>query len=132
MDLENKLQDCINELKKCNRIIGTPLTLEEMLNLVEEREIGLSLYIFEGGDEEIISCVQQEMAIERGDITHPIEVDSDDSEDDEPLAKQKTASEVMKMCEEMEQLCLKFGPLTIPWISQDTCASSASIWHRRQ
>jgi hypothetical protein len=54
---------CVEELSKCKRIIGAPLTLEEMLNLVEEREIGYSPYWFKNGDEDIISQVQSEMEL---------------------------------------------------------------------
>jgi len=52
---------------------------------------------------------EAETAFEKGEISQPIEIDSDDSEDDKPLAKRKTATKVIKMCEEKEQLCLKFG-----------------------
>jgi len=53
VNLKNDLQGCVNELKKCNRIIGKPLALEEMLNPAEEREIGYSPYHFEGGGNSI-------------------------------------------------------------------------------
>lgn len=37
------------------------MVLEEMLNPVEEKEIGMSMYRFEGGDAEIVEVVQNEM-----------------------------------------------------------------------
>jgi len=53
--LEKELLGSVEELKKRNRIIGNPFTLEEMLNLVEERQIGDSPIQFDGGDKEIVS-----------------------------------------------------------------------------
>ena len=57
-----------------------PLTLEEMLNPIEEREVGNSEYRFEGGKNEIVDQVNHEMALKRGEIE---EIESDDEEEDE-------------------------------------------------
>jgi len=46
------------------------------------------------------------MEVERGKI---IEVDSDSSEDDKPIDNGATATEVMKMCEDLEKLRLRYG-----------------------
>ncbi|KIJ47446.1 hypothetical protein M422DRAFT_248844, partial [Sphaerobolus stellatus SS14] len=78
--LEQDLEKTVAELKKRNRITGSPLTLEEMLNPVLEREIGDSCYRFEGGDQEIVEQVKHEMAIQSGEV---IEVDSDSEEEAE-------------------------------------------------
>ena len=59
---------------------AAPLTLEEMLNPIEEREVGNSEYRFEGGKNEIVDQVNHEMALKRGEIE---EIESDDEEEDE-------------------------------------------------
>jgi len=60
--------DAVNELKTHRRIVGTPLTLEEMLNPVEEEKAEDLLYQFEGGDEEIVAQVRHENAVQKGEI----------------------------------------------------------------
>jgi len=104
--IENDLINAVDQLKKCKRIFRTPLTLEEMLNPVEEREVSDSPYRFEGGDAEIIAQVQKELERERGEI---IEVDSSESEEDELEEKGATISKVMKMCKDLECLSLHYG-----------------------
>ncbi|KIJ26213.1 hypothetical protein M422DRAFT_55619 [Sphaerobolus stellatus SS14] len=81
-ELENGLQDAVNKLKQHKRIIGTLLTLDEMLNPVEETEIGMSQYRFDGGDAEIVATVQHEMAVQNGET---IEIDSDEEEEEEEV-----------------------------------------------
>ncbi|KIJ40018.1 hypothetical protein M422DRAFT_257083 [Sphaerobolus stellatus SS14] len=107
VDLEKSLEESVIELKKRNRIIGTPLTLEEMLNPAEERVIGDACYRFEGGDSEIIAQVKHEMAVQRGDI---IEIDSDGEEEEEEEDNEaESIMDVISMCESMERLCLRHG-----------------------
>ena len=79
-DVEQSLVAAVDELKVRKRIIGTPLTVEEMLNPSEEREIGDLMYRFEGGDDEIVATVRRELEIEAGGI---IEVDESDDEAEE-------------------------------------------------
>jgi len=67
-EAENGLKEAVDDLKQRKRIIGTPLTLEEMLNPIEEREVGNSEYRFEGGEDEIVDQVNHEMALKRGEI----------------------------------------------------------------
>ena len=83
----------------------TPLTLEEMLDPVEEQEIGDSMYRFEGGDAEIITTVQRELEFKAGDVMEVDEYD-DDAEDE---AEELTTKEVMDLCQQMESLCIKHG-----------------------
>jgi len=71
--VEDKLLDLVTELKAQRRITGQPLTLDELLDPKEEREIGEYLNVFDGGDLEIIAMVQAK----RGDIEE-IDSDSDD------------------------------------------------------
>ncbi|KIO03181.1 hypothetical protein M404DRAFT_76952, partial [Pisolithus tinctorius Marx 270] len=56
-NVEKDLSAAVNNLKQHKRIIGSPLTLDEMLNPVEEEEVGDSDYSFEGGDKAIIAQV---------------------------------------------------------------------------
>ena len=102
-DIEKELMDCVDMLAKQRIIRGQPLTLEEMLNPEQEREIGESSYKFEG-DDEIVAQVKNEIAIEKGEI----EVDSDGS-DEEGEQNGLTAAETVRMCEQLEQACLHYG-----------------------
>ena len=74
VDAEKGLMDSIEELVKRKQIIGPPPTLEDLVNPIEEQEVGNSPYRFEGGDAEIIAEVRNEMAVARGKV---IEVDLD-------------------------------------------------------
>ena len=76
-EVEEELLDLVAQLKEQRRITGQPFTLEELLDPIEEREIGQYLNVGVDGDMEIVSIVQ---AKARGDIE---EIDSD-SEDDSP------------------------------------------------
>jgi len=106
VDLERDLEETVVELKKRNRIIGTPLTLEEMLNPAEERVIGGACYQFEGRDAEIVVQVKDEMAVQCSDI---IEIASDEEEEEEEDKGPESITDIISMCESMEHLCLRHG-----------------------
>jgi hypothetical protein len=73
--------DSIDDLVKQRHIIGPPPTLEDLVDPIEEREVGDLLYTFEGGDAKIMAEVLHEMAVAQGKV---IELDDDDDgEDDE-------------------------------------------------
>ncbi|KAG2355705.1 hypothetical protein BDR07DRAFT_1464425 [Suillus spraguei] len=55
--LEIELMDLVGGLKSRNRIFGEPPTIEELLDPVEEREVGDHDYEFPGGDNEIVEEV---------------------------------------------------------------------------
>ena len=103
-EVEKELIDTVNELKACRRIVGAPLTLEEMLDPVEEREIGDSAYRFKGGDDEIVATVQKEFETTAGDV-----MEVDESDDEEEGEEELTTKQVMEMCQQMEGLCIKHG-----------------------
>jgi len=65
---EQELMESVKELVKHRWIIGSPPTLEDLVDPVEEWEIGDLPYRFEGGDAEIVAVVQHEMAVARGDV----------------------------------------------------------------
>jgi hypothetical protein len=104
-ELESNLIQAVTDLKPRRRIIGTAPTLEELLNLIEEREIGDSPYRFEGRDAEIVAQVTWEQAIECGEL---IEIDDSESKDKGPDLEMSNR-EVMKLCEQLEQMCLKYA-----------------------
>ncbi|KAJ6459105.1 hypothetical protein C8R45DRAFT_1109805 [Mycena sanguinolenta] len=97
--------------KRCNRkdaatasspeakAVKDDLTAKELLNPVEEREIGENQFQFEGGEDEIIAAVQKELAIERGEV---MEVDDSDSEDED--VPNVPNSELMALCEKLESV----------------------------
>ncbi len=95
-EVERELLDLVTQLKDQRRIFGKPCTLDELLDPEEEREIGDSLYSFEGGDAEIVGMVQQEISLGRGEIE---EIDSDDDPEVAPLP----LKEVIKMCRILEE-----------------------------
>jgi hypothetical protein len=100
--LESQLLQSVAELKKRNRIFGKEPSIEDLVNPIEEKEIGQSEFIFEGGDVEICSQVRREAAIARGEI---IEIDSDD-EDDEPQRPEMQISDMIRICHELEGVVL--------------------------
>ncbi|KAI6040075.1 hypothetical protein EDC04DRAFT_2602723 [Pisolithus marmoratus] len=84
-----------------------PLTLEEMLNPVEEEEIGESGYRFAGGDAEIVAKVNHEMAVKRGEAVEvDDEVEEAVDEENEPEIK---LSEAIHLCEQMERISITYG-----------------------
>jgi hypothetical protein len=100
-DLENVVQDLVRR----KRIIGTTLTLEEMLNPLEENEVGESTYQFEHGDDEIIAKVNHEMAVQQGEIVE-VESDKDDeAENGTPMG----LGEMVRITEQMEGICISHG-----------------------
>ena len=109
-EVERDLTMAVNDLRQRKRIIGSPLTLEELLNPVEEQEIGGSIYRFEGGDSEIVAQVNHNMAVRRGEaveVNGGLEEEAAD-EDSEP---EMELSEVIHLCEQMERISIKYGAI---------------------
>ncbi|KAI6015688.1 hypothetical protein EDC04DRAFT_2751449 [Pisolithus marmoratus] len=72
-----------------------------MLNPVEEKEIGESVYQFKGGDDEIVEQVNHEMAMKQGEI---VEVESDEEAgDDTDSGAEMGLGEMICLCEQMEK-----------------------------
>lgn len=94
--------DAVDHLVKRNRIRGeNRLTLEDLLNPIEEREIGESQYEFRGGNGDIVQAVLKE---EEGD-NDDNDDDAVDDEEEETEGKM-SVHEMMRICEMMEQVCL--------------------------
>jgi hypothetical protein len=102
-EIEKELQECVKELKRRNRIIGQPLTLQDLLNPVEEQDVGQSQYAFEGGDDEIVAQVQHDMAVQRG------EIELIDSEDEEDIPKM-SLQYILKLIESVKQQTILYAP----------------------
>ena len=93
-------------LSESRWIIGSLPTLEDLVNLVEEHEIGDSLYRFEGGHAEILAVVQHEMAVARGDVIE-LEDSEDDAEDE--VEDVPTWGEVIKLFKVLEKAHISYG-----------------------
>ena len=55
---KEELLEAIKDLRDCNRIFGTPMTVDELLAAREEMEIGEERYRFENDDAAIVAEVQ--------------------------------------------------------------------------
>ena len=107
-NVEEDLLKCVARLKERNRIFGPASTLEELVNPVEEQEIGEDSRKFES-DEDIVDAVRREEAITRGEI---IEVDSDDEDDPGHQVDDDAdigVTEMMALCQRLEKASLKGG-----------------------
>jgi hypothetical protein len=103
VDVEKELMSSVEELVKRKRIIGCPPTFEELVNPIEEREVGDSPYRFEGGDAEIVAEVWHEIAVAWGEV---IELDDSDLEDEgDDSDDVPSRQELIKLCEKLEKAC---------------------------
>ena len=106
INVEQELMDSVKELVKRKRIIGCPPTIEELVNPIEEQEVGDSPYRFEGGDAKIVAEVRHEMAVAQGEI---IELDESDSEDEDDIDDTLSQQDIIKLCEKLETACFRYG-----------------------
>ena len=100
--LECGLMECVTKLGDRKRIRGTRPTLEDLLNPVEEREIGESEFCFPGGDGEIIAKVIREFQ-PGGDVEAENEGEESDGEQEDAAP---SLGEGMELCERLEKLCV--------------------------
>lgn len=92
----------MNQLQRRERIQGTALTLEELLNPVEEHEVGApERQQYPATDAEIIEEVHRQM-----DESHSIESDDENNDDSEPAAIKISVNDGMDLCERMEMLSM--------------------------
>ncbi|KAG1719732.1 uncharacterized protein EDB91DRAFT_1281413 [Suillus paluster] len=106
MTAENELKSSLQELKARNRIFGEPLSLDELLEPAEEKQIGDSLgFDLNGGDMAIVVAVSREIAKKQGEV---IEADSDDdSEENHDAAPEVSRVEALALCQRLEGACLQ-------------------------
>lgn len=96
---EEGLMQAVDTLKTRKRIIGTAPTLEDLLNPIQEHEIGESPYCFDGGDEDIIA-----MALAPAPEIVEVEDDSSGESEDEDLSL--SYKEALDVCEKFGKLCV--------------------------
>jgi len=98
--IEAELQKLIDDLKARRRIFGDPPCLDDLLDPVEEHEIG------EGHrtDVEIVAKMQNKTA-------SPIEMDEDKDKDEDKdehnLPPRLATAEMIRMCKELEIACIQ-------------------------
>jgi hypothetical protein len=124
--LEADLLNSITELKKRNWIHGDAPTLENILNLVEELEIGDSLYQFEGGDADIIAEVLHEQAVAQGDIME-IASDSEGEEENGKGLRLLSNTVMMELCQQLEASCLEVDAECALDLSRNLCCFRAHL-----
>ena len=97
------------------QIHGSQLTLEDLLNPIEEDEVGTMGYEFPHGNNDIIAQVLQEQGRD--------EVDEDEDEDSNGDEKPKEVmwlKDTLDLCICMEQLCLEYANLDISVLNLQT------------
>ena len=105
--LEHDLMVQVAELQKRKRIRGTALSLEEMLNPIEENCVGETGYEFPGGDEEIIARV---IEVARSNDGADSGSEDDEAETSEVHTEDVTKpSKALDICAQMEKLCLEYS-----------------------
>ncbi|KAG2365394.1 hypothetical protein BDR07DRAFT_1607528 [Suillus spraguei] len=97
--LEHELMKSIEELTTQRQIIGAPLTVDEILDPQEEKNVG-EVTAYED-DNAIVAEIQHWQAIRSGEL---VEVESDD-EDEDDLPK-VCAIELILLCEKLEAACI--------------------------
>ncbi|KAI6110316.1 hypothetical protein EDD16DRAFT_1522324 [Pisolithus croceorrhizus] len=97
--LKESLSNSILILKSHNWIFGPPPMIDEILDPKEEKEVGESQYMFEGGDAEVAAVVQHELALKQGEI---VEVESD--AEDEQTPPKLDYPDLIHMCETIEAI----------------------------
>jgi len=106
---ETELMASISTLRSRNRVFGPAMTINEIVDPLEERENSLddSPYAFPGGDDDIIKQVDYENKVARGEV---MEVDDDSDDDDsEDLDPDVTLHETLELAAKLERLSVKFG-----------------------
>ena len=100
--------DSIDDLVKRKWIIGPPPTLDDLVDPIEECEIGDSLYRFEGGDAKIVAEFLHEMAVTQSEI---IELDDEDDDEDDEDKDFLACHKVINLCTLLKKACIRYGDL---------------------
>ena len=98
--IEADLLALVDQLKARRQITGQPLTLEELVDLEEEWEIGQSLDAVELDDLEIVQMVQMGADLVRGEIE---EIETDSSGDGDPEEVLPSLREMIDTCRMFEE-----------------------------
>ena len=97
--VEGDLMQAVNELKSRKWIVGTAPTLKDLLNPIQECEIGESPYHFDGGDKEIIAMA---LAPEIVEVESDLDGSGESKDEDLPLLYK----EALDVCEKFGKLCV--------------------------
>ena len=103
----------VDELQRMGCIQGTALTLDEMLNPIEEDCVGETGFEFPGGNQDILNRVAWGADAE--------EVEEYEDDEGEPSVTEVTKpSEALEICAHMEKLCLEYALSNVCVISLQT------------
>ncbi|KAG2353262.1 hypothetical protein BDR07DRAFT_1496605 [Suillus spraguei] len=109
--LEIELMNSVGGLKSRNQIFGKPPTIKELLDPVEEREVGDHDYKFLGGDNEIVE---------------------EDGNEDENATLEYTFTQVFMLCQQLEDACLQFGELKLSFDLSKWLRAFRACVHREE
>ncbi|KAF8122901.1 hypothetical protein EV363DRAFT_1181549 [Boletus edulis] len=99
--LEEDLEDSIMILKDKNRIFGNPLSVDELLDPLEEREdVDIAAEMFED-DVAIIAEVRRREAV-RNEETMEVDSNDEDGESDDDSSQPITTAELITLAERLE------------------------------
>jgi hypothetical protein len=104
---ENNLVDSVKVLQSQNCIFGQPLTVDELVNPVQEQEIlNKSPYAFSGGDVKIVKQVTHEQQVEQGDV---VKVDRDDNDGGDDPTGSLSQHKAINLITKLEPLAINHG-----------------------
>lgn len=103
VEAEAQLASAVEELCKRNQVHGKHLTLDEILDPTQERQIGKTEFNFPGGDEEIVQMVQSETLKTAMEIVDDDADNDNDGNSDEP---EMLPQDFIKLCKQLEQACI--------------------------
>ena len=105
--LENGLMESVEELKARNRVFGPLPSIDDLVNPAEERETYEDApHAFLDGDNEIVSQVQHEIRVQKGEV---IELDDKDSDKENDLETNVSCRDTIDLVTRLERLSIKFG-----------------------
>ncbi|KAG1851585.1 hypothetical protein DFJ58DRAFT_728803 [Suillus subalutaceus] len=104
---EADLMQSVNNLKAHNHIFGRLLTLDELLDPAEERDMG-EFPTFEGGDKVIADEFCHEVTITSGEVIK-IDSDNDSDNDDDSAAASITWTDLLRLCQQLKVGCMQYG-----------------------
>ncbi|KAG2359129.1 hypothetical protein BDR07DRAFT_1488639 [Suillus spraguei] len=107
--IETQLMQSVKDLQGRNRVFGTLLTIDELLDPAEEKDKG-EFSTCDGGESSIADEVCREILVANGGV---IEVDSDDDK----MGPSVTRNDVLDLCQQLEAACMQYGD---PQISLDS------------
>lgn len=109
-EAETTLLESVNELHRRKRIFGTAPTLEDLLNPIEEQQVGENLYHFDGAND--IEVESQIVSAVKGESTNEGEESTEEDGDEDEEEDRPSCTEIMKLCAQLEKICMSDTDLT--------------------